>query len=71
MNFEQSVAQLEEILKRLGDDNVDLETALQQYEEGVGLLKNCYAVLQNAQRKVELLQGFNPDGTALTESIPQ
>ncbi|MDR3232660.1 MAG: exodeoxyribonuclease VII small subunit [Planctomycetaceae bacterium] len=56
MTFEESLQRLEEILALLQDGNTDLGTALERYEEGVGLLKNCTAILENAQQKIEILR---------------
>ena len=53
MTFEESIIRLEEILKNLEGDKVDLESALVQYEEGVRLLKNCHVILESARQKIE------------------
>jgi len=58
--FEESILRLEEILKQLEGDKVDLATALSQYEAGVRLLKNCHGILESARQKIEVLRG---DGT--------
>jgi exodeoxyribonuclease VII small subunit len=65
--FEESLVQLEEILTQLGNGTVDLETALQQYEEGVGILKRCHKILDSAQRKIEILRGENSNGSPQIE----
>ena len=57
MTFEESILRLEEILKQLEGDKVDLATALSQYEEGVRLLKNCHGILESARQKIEVLRG--------------
>ncbi|MCL2004554.1 MAG: exodeoxyribonuclease VII small subunit [Planctomycetaceae bacterium] len=57
MTFEESIIRLEEILKQLEGDKVDLATALSQYEEGVRLLKHCHGILESAQQKIEILHG--------------
>ena len=56
MTFEESIIRLEEILKNLEGDKVDLESALVQYEEGVRLLKNCHVILESARQKIEVLR---------------
>ena len=56
MTFEESIIRLEEILKLLEGDKIDLESALLQYEEGVGLLKNCHGILESARQKIEVLR---------------
>ena len=56
MTFEESIIRLEEILKQLEGDKVDLETALSQYEEGIRILKNCRGILESASQKIEVLR---------------
>jgi exodeoxyribonuclease VII small subunit len=56
MTFEESIIRLEEILKLLEGDKIDLESALLQYEEGVRLLKNCHGILESARQKIEVLR---------------
>jgi exodeoxyribonuclease VII small subunit len=62
--FEQALAELESILRELEDGTTSLEDALARYERGVGLLRQCYAQLRDAEQKVKLLAGFNDDGGA-------
>ena len=71
MTFEESLTQLEEIVKQLDDGRTDLDTALARYEEGVGLLKKCHGILENARRKIEILRGVEPDGTAKIEPVAE
>ncbi|GHT10984.1 hypothetical protein FACS1894170_03970 [Planctomycetales bacterium] len=59
MNFEESLKRLDEILVLLGDNKTDLSTALERYEEGVGLLKNCNTILETAQQKIETLADYD------------
>jgi len=67
--FEESILRLEEILKQLEGDKVDLETALSQYEEGVRLLKNCHGILETARQKIEILRNIGPEGTPIIEPL--
>ena len=69
MTFEESIIRLEEILKLLEGDKVDLETALLQYEEGIRLLKNCHVILESARQKIEVLRGTNSDGSPIAEPL--
>ena len=65
--FEESIIRLEEILNQLEGDNVDLATALSQYEEGVHLLKNCHGILESAQQKIEILRGVGENEEPIVE----
>ena len=69
ITFEESIFRLEEILKQLEGDKVDLATALSQYEEGVRLLKNCHGILESARQKIEILRGVGADGTPVVEPL--
>jgi exodeoxyribonuclease VII small subunit len=64
LRFEQALAELESILRELEDGTINLEEALARYERGVGLLRQCYSQLRDAEQKVKLLAGLNEDGGA-------
>jgi exodeoxyribonuclease VII small subunit len=66
-SFEHSLAELEAIVHDLEDGQLGLAEALGRYEQGVKHLKHCYALLQEAEQKIELLTGVGDDGTPITE----
>ncbi len=66
-SFEESLARLEQIVRALEDGNLGLAESLAQYEQGVKLLAQCYAFLEQAERKIELLTGVDDEGRPLTE----
>jgi exodeoxyribonuclease VII small subunit len=66
-SFEHSLAELEGIVRALEDGQLGLAEALDRYEQGVKHLKQCYQLLQAAERKIELLTGVAEDGTPATE----
>ncbi len=55
-NFEFSVLRLEEIVKALERGEADLESSLALYEEGVGLVRKCGKMLDDAENKIKILQ---------------
>ena len=55
MNFEQSMARLEEIVTTLERGEVSLEDAMKLFEEGSRLMRMCTAALDEAEQKVILL----------------
>ena len=67
--FEQSLARLEEIAAELEDGSMGLEKSLERYEEGVRLLRRCNALLGDAQRRIELLSGFDAEGNPVTSPL--
>jgi exodeoxyribonuclease VII small subunit len=66
LTFEQALAELEGIVRELEDGQTDLEQALSRYEQGVGLLKRCYAQLQQAEQRILLLTGQDESGLPVT-----
>jgi exodeoxyribonuclease VII small subunit len=61
-SFETALAELEQIVRALEDGTTTLEVGLAQYERGVGLLKACYAQLQDAEKRISLLAGMDDAG---------
>ena len=53
--FEESVARLEEVVRSLEGENIPLDEMLRLYEEGVGLVRGCLEVLDEAEQKVKML----------------
>ncbi len=62
--FEQALAELDGILRELEDGTTTLEDALGRYERGVGLLRQCYGQLRDAEQRVKLLAGVSEEGGA-------
>lgn len=66
-SFESAVKKLETIIRNLEDKTLNLDTALQQFEEGVRLMRICESHLSNAEGKIrQLLTGENG---ALVEKV--
>jgi exodeoxyribonuclease VII small subunit len=53
--FEDSMAQLEDIVAALEDGDLPLEAAIQKFEEGVRLSRFCFDKLAETEKKVSLL----------------
>src|SRR5262245_29058395 len=64
--FEFSLAELEAIVRDLEDGKLGLAEALARYEEGIKHLKHCYALLAQAEQKIELLTRVAEDGSPVT-----
>ena len=54
-DFESAIAELETIVKKLEEGDLPLERALEFYERGVQLSRFCHARLEEAERRIELL----------------
>jgi len=65
-SFEASLEMLQQIVNELETGSIGLEESLQRFEEGIGLLRNCYALLENAEQRIELLTGRDAAGNPLT-----
>lgn len=58
ISFEQAMTRLEEIVKMLEKGDASLEAALDLFEEGTALVKNCSKQLETAEQKiVRLVKG--------------
>ena len=55
IKFEQAMARLEAIVGELEKGDLPLDESLKIFEEGVRLSKNCLKILEDAERKVEVL----------------
>jgi exodeoxyribonuclease VII small subunit len=54
-DFEAAITELETIVKKLEEGDLALETSLQLYERGVQLSRFCHARLEEAERRIEIL----------------
>ncbi|MDD9805690.1 MAG: exodeoxyribonuclease VII small subunit [Gammaproteobacteria bacterium] len=54
-DFEKAIGQLEEIVARLEGGDLTLEQALEQFERGVALAKDCRDALARAEQRVKVL----------------
>ena len=54
-DFEAAIAELEVIVKKLEDGDLPLEKSLELYERGVQLSRFCHARLEDAERRIEIL----------------
>lgn len=66
-SFEQALVQLEQIVRQLEDGEIGLAESLSHYEQGVKLLKQCYGLLQRAERRIELVSGIDAEGNPIVE----
>ena len=67
--FEESLAELESIVRRLEQGGGSLEDALGDYARAIELLKGCHVRLEEAERRVEILSGFDSDGNPISTRL--
>jgi exodeoxyribonuclease VII small subunit len=70
-SFEQVLGKLEEVVEQLEEGRLGLSDSLLRYEEGVKRLKQCYQLLQEAERKIELLAGVDSEGNPVCEPFQE
>jgi exodeoxyribonuclease VII small subunit len=68
-DLEKSMTELENIVQQLEDGDIPLEQALQQFEKGVKLSRDCQQALDTAEQRVKILmkdelQDFDSDDAA-------
>ena len=69
-DFEAAIAELESVVKKLEEGDLPLDTSLGLYERGVQLSRFCHAKLEDAERRIEVLdeRGELTDASAGLES---
>ena len=55
IDFESSLKELESIVEKLEEENINLEDSVKSFEEGVNLVKKCQKQLQDAELKIKKL----------------
>ncbi len=69
IHFEQSIGELEEIVRQLEKGELTLEDSLKQFEKGIGLARHCQSVLEQAQQKIETLTTQSASESSPDENI--
>lgn len=65
--FEDALEQLAAVVQDLEEGQIGLSQCLARYEDGVRLLKQCYGLLEHAERRIELLSGVDAAGNPITQ----
>ena len=70
VSFEEKMKKLEEIATELEKGDLDLDTSVSKFEEGMKLSKECSEILEKAEKKITmLLKG--EDGELVEENFVQ
>lgn len=67
-SFEESLAELELIARELESGELGLDAAIARYEEGITHARFCQKKLEEAERKIEILQK-NKDGSVSKNAV--
>lgn len=68
LNFEDALAQLENIVRELEAGKIKLDDAVEAYEKATSLKRFCEDKLKKAQLKIEKIN-IAPDGTVTTQDF--
>jgi exodeoxyribonuclease VII small subunit len=63
--FEESLAELEQLVEQMEQGDLSLEDSLKSFERGVNLTRTCQKALQEAEQKVQIL--LEKNGTQTLE----
>ena len=69
ISFEDALQALQGIVESLESGSLGLEESLARFEEGIGLLKTCNNVLEQAEQRIETLTGVDSNGNPITEPL--
>ncbi len=67
-DFETSLKELEEIVEQLETSDLALDETLAKYENGIKMYKQCYQILEKAEKKINILLK-NSTGDIRTEKF--
>ena len=54
-DFESAVAELDAIVRKMEEGDLTLEKSMELYERGLQLSRFCHARLEEAERRIEIL----------------
>lgn len=69
--FEEAMQRLEELVQNLESGELPLENALEAFEEGMQLIKFCSRKLEEAEKRVRLLEQDNAGEVTRTSFEPE
>ena len=71
MTFEEKLEKLKGIVEKLeSPDTLELATSLELFEEGVGLVRSCREILEEAEVRIQKVSQEENENTA-TETISE
>ena len=53
MSFEEAIKELTNIVGKIEQGQIPLQDSLEQYENGMALIKQCRTILQQAEERIE------------------
>ena len=62
LSLEESVLSLQKIVADLEGGAITLDDSLRRFEEGIGLLRQCYQFLERTEQRIEQLVSLDAQG---------
>ena len=53
LGFEEAIKRLTEIVNKIEEGRIPLQASIEQYEQGMALIKHCRGILEGAQQRIE------------------
>jgi exodeoxyribonuclease VII small subunit len=69
LSFEEALVELDRMVRELEEGRLGLEESLARYEQGVGLVRQCYARLRAAEQKILLLSGTDENQAPILQAF--
>lgn len=67
LNFEDNMESLEKIVEELERGNLNLDESITKFEEGIKISKQCNKILEEAEKKINIL--LEKDGKFVEEKF--
>ena len=58
-SFEEMIVELEDIVKSLEKDNLNLDESINKFENGMKLAKDCNKKIEEAEKRISILLNEN------------
>jgi exodeoxyribonuclease VII small subunit len=68
LNFEESMAKLDEIVEAMESGQIGIEDSINKYEEAMTLVAQCRRILSQAEQRIAKIQ-LNAAGEVIEESF--
>ena len=56
MLIEEKFAKMDEVIKKLEDENISLQESFSSYEEGMKLIKECNEIIDKVEKDIIVLE---------------
>lgn len=64
-SFEEAIRDLQQIVSELEGGSITLDASLKRFEQGIGLLRQCYQFLDRTEQRIEQLVSLDAAGNCI------